>query len=168
MWIWKPRSLLWTTLAVILAPRALSMCHLCFADGKGPALNPTFGGIFFRGRLRFPLKLHSRVRTRFTLPADSFLGSWVDLEKKNSPKVEFYVKPRLIALSMVTTIKGGHEFSEGTSAKWILHLESWILFHVEKAEIMLYSDGKFLIDCLRPTFYNFIFTFTELIFHDLA
>ena len=56
--------------AVILASRELWMWNLCFADGNGP--NPTFGVGVFPGRLRFPSKLHSRVRTRCTHPADFF------------------------------------------------------------------------------------------------
>jgi len=58
--------------AVILASRELWMWHLCFADGNGPTPNPTFGVGVFPGRLRFPLKLHSRVRTRNMHPADFF------------------------------------------------------------------------------------------------
>ena len=42
------------------------MCNLFFADGYGPTPNPTFGVGVFPGRLRFPYKLHSRVRTRCT------------------------------------------------------------------------------------------------------
>jgi hypothetical protein len=31
---------------------------------------------------------------------------------------------------------------------------------------MLDGEGKFLIDCLRPTFHKYIFTSPELTFHD--
>ena len=67
--------------------------------------------------------------------------------------------------------QGWFEFSEGTSAKWIFDVEivklkTEIFLHVEKTKIMHGVDGKFLIDRLRPTFSNSIFTFPELAFHD--
>jgi hypothetical protein len=52
--------------AVILAPKELWMWHLCFSDGNGPTPNPTFGVGVFQGRLRFPQKIHCRVRPRLT------------------------------------------------------------------------------------------------------
>jgi hypothetical protein len=39
---------------------------------------------------------------------------------------------------------------------------------LEKTKNMLYGEGKFLLDRFRPTFYNFIFTFPELTFHDCS
>jgi hypothetical protein len=64
-------------------------------------------------------------------------------------------------------LQGGFEFSEGASAKWISVVEieklrAEISSHVKKTKIVLGFGGKFLIDRLRPTFYNFIFTFPEL------
>ena len=66
---------------------------------------------------------------------------------------------------------GRVRFSEGTSAKWIFDVgiensELKFCLHVEKTKIMLDVDKFFSIDRLRPTFYNFIFTFPELAFHD--
>jgi len=63
------------------------------------------------------------------------------------------------------------KFSEGTSAKWIFDVEvekmrAEILLHVKMIKIMLDGEGIFLMGLLRPTFYNFIFTFPELAFHE--
>jgi hypothetical protein len=68
---------------------------------------------------------------------------------------------------------GVFDFSEGTSAKWIFDVEieklrAEIFLHVEKTKIVLNVEENFLIDHLRPTFYNFIFTFPELTFHDFS
>jgi hypothetical protein len=72
------------------------------------------------------------------------------------------------------SIQGGLlEFSEGTSAKWIFDVE------VEKLRAEFFNAcredqsrawraRKFLIDRLSSTFYNFIFTFPELTFHDFS
>jgi hypothetical protein len=46
------------------------------------------------------------------------------------------------------------------------NLRAEIFFTCREDQIMLGADGKFLIDRLRPAFYNFIFTFPELAFHD--
>ena len=40
--------------------------------------------------------------------------------------------------------------------------------HVEQTKIMLGGGEKFLKYRLGPTFYNFIFTFPELTFHDIS
>jgi hypothetical protein len=72
-----------------------------------------------------------------------------------------------------TNVTGGVEFSEGASAKWkfdvkIEKLRAEIFLNVEKTTITLDGKGKFSIDRLRPTFYNFIFTFPELTFHEFS
>jgi hypothetical protein len=71
----------------------------------------------------------------------------------------------------VRYLQGGFELSEGTSTKWIFDVEkeklkAEIFLHVEKTKIMLGVFKKISIDRLRPTFYNFIFTFPESAFHD--
>ena len=40
--------------------------------------------------------------------------------------------------------------------------------HIEKTKIMLDGDVKYLINRLRATYYNSIFTFPELTFHDFS
>jgi hypothetical protein len=67
----------------------------------------------------------------------------------------------------------GFEFSEGTSAKWILNVEiekfrAENFYHVEKTKIMLEGHEKLLIDRLRPTFYKLVFIFPESTFHDFS
>jgi hypothetical protein len=66
-------------------------------------------------------------------------------------------------------IQGGFNFSEFAPAKWIFDVEivklrAVIFLHIEKTKSMLDGEGKFLIDHLRSTLYNFIFTFPELTF----
>jgi hypothetical protein len=72
--------------AVILASRELWMWHLCFADGNGPTPNPTFGVGVFRGRLRFPQKIHCRVRPRWMNPADFCLKKTESTWENPDPK----------------------------------------------------------------------------------
>jgi hypothetical protein len=40
--------------------------------------------------------------------------------------------------------------------------------HVEKTKIVLGCEGKLFMDRLRSTFYNSVFTFTELTIHDFS
>ena len=68
-------------------------------------------------------------------------------------------------------LQGEFEFSEGTSAKWIYDVEieklrAEIYLHVEKTKVVLAVSEKFLIYRSRAAFYNCIFTFPELAFHD--
>jgi hypothetical protein len=68
-------------------------------------------------------------------------------------------------------LQGGLDICEGTSAKWIFDVEieklkAEIVFKCREDQNHAFCRWKFLIDRLRPTLYNFIFTFPELAFHD--
>jgi hypothetical protein len=78
----------------------------------------------------------------------------------------------LVSLSLikypraVKVPQGLSGFSEGASSKLIFDAEitklrAEILLHFEKTNIMLGEQGKLRIERLRPTFFNFIFTFSE-------
>ena len=52
---------------------------------------------------------------------------------------------------ILNAIQGGVKFSEGTSAKWIFDVKikkmrAEIFLHAEKTKIMIYAEGKFLVD----------------------
>jgi hypothetical protein len=72
-------------------------------------------------------------------------------------------------VSTANRIQGGFDFSV-----WIFDIEiekmraEIFFYHIETTKIMLGKQGKFLEDSLRPTFYNFVFTFPESAFHDFS